>query len=232
MSYVVYGFNPPHRQWEGILALDIWYQMLYHAIDEKYPFNYDYIDRNPMQKLKVEDDGGRKYVEYFGRRVYKDALPPTIVWNDSENGVDADENHAYIWDKGVWDALSGSALDIRENRSDCVTPRGVLRKIYGIVMNAGSTIDYNIHRPTGGWDDIPDGHVNPVPVEERDFDWFHQRDKVYSDRSKSAFTKYANLHLGLAYELMSARDYHFLVEHKNEPSAPEPESGEYLKNLL
>lgn len=29
MSYVVYGFKPPHREWEGILALDIWYQMLY-----------------------------------------------------------------------------------------------------------------------------------------------------------------------------------------------------------
>lgn len=177
-----------------------------------------------MQKLKVNDDGGgRKYVEYFGNRVYRDNPPPAIIWNDSENGVDVDENYAYIWDKDVWEALSGSALDIRENRSDCVTPRGVLKKIYGIVMTAGSTIDYKIHRPTGGWDED-----NPVPVEERDFDWFHQRGKVYSDRSKSDFTKYANLHLGLAYELMSAKDYHFLAE----PSASEPESGEYLKNLL
>jgi hypothetical protein len=25
MSHVFYGLKHPHRQWEGILALDIWY---------------------------------------------------------------------------------------------------------------------------------------------------------------------------------------------------------------
>ena len=29
MSHEVYGFKHPHAQWEGILALDIWYQLLY-----------------------------------------------------------------------------------------------------------------------------------------------------------------------------------------------------------
>jgi hypothetical protein len=30
MSHEIYGFKHPHAEWEGILALDIWYQMLYH----------------------------------------------------------------------------------------------------------------------------------------------------------------------------------------------------------
>ena len=226
MSYLVYGFKQPHEEWEGILALDIWYQMLYHAIDEKYPFNCDYIDRNPMQKLKVEDDGdGRKYVEYFGNRVYRDEPSTSIIWYDSENGVDFDGNYAYIWDFDVWNGVSGVARKIHDSRSDYVTPRGALKKIYGIVMNAGSTIDHMIHKPTGGWND------NPVPMDERDFDWFFQPGKVYSDKDKSQFTKYTNLHLGRAYEVMSARDYYFMVEYQNE-NAPEPESGMYEKNLL
>jgi len=33
MSHEMYGFKHPHRQWEGILALDIWYQLLYKTVD-------------------------------------------------------------------------------------------------------------------------------------------------------------------------------------------------------
>ena len=159
MSYLVYGFKQPHEEWEGILALDIWYQMLYHAIDEQYPFKYDYVDRNPMQKLKVRTDGSGKYVEYFGKKVYKSNLGSGLIWYDSENGVGVDENYAYIWDFNAWNAVSGAASEIRSNRSECVTPRGVLKKIYGIVMDSDST-NYIINRPTGGWDDN-----NRVPVE-------------------------------------------------------------------
>jgi hypothetical protein len=37
--------------------------------------------------------------------------------------------------------------------------------------------------------------------------WFYQKGKVYSDSSKSTFSKYANLHLGRAYELITPREY-------------------------
>ena len=42
---------------------------------------------------------------------------------------------------------------------------------------------------------------------EDDYPWFEQKGKVYVDPSMSKFTKYANLHLGRAYEVMSAKDY-------------------------
>lgn len=38
MSHEIYGFKYPHSEWEGMLALDIWYQMLYKEIDAQYPF--------------------------------------------------------------------------------------------------------------------------------------------------------------------------------------------------
>ena len=50
MSHAVYGFKHPHTQWEGILALDIWYQLLYKEIDEQYPFNDKYMNMNPHKK--------------------------------------------------------------------------------------------------------------------------------------------------------------------------------------
>ena len=53
MSHEIYGFKHPHSEWEGILALDIWYQMLYHQIDEAYPFNDRLMNMNPMTKKKI-----------------------------------------------------------------------------------------------------------------------------------------------------------------------------------
>ena len=50
MCHVAYGFNHPHRQWEGILALDIWYQMLYKEIDAQYAFDESKFDMNPMAR--------------------------------------------------------------------------------------------------------------------------------------------------------------------------------------
>ena len=55
-----------------------------------------------------------------------------------------------------------------------------------------------------------------------DFEWFYQRGKVYSDREKSRFTKYVNLHLGRAYEVMSPKDY-------CELSGVEQEGGTWIK---
>ena len=53
MSHEIYGFKHPHSEWEGILALDIWYQMLYNEIDAKYPFNEEYFDMNPMVRKPI-----------------------------------------------------------------------------------------------------------------------------------------------------------------------------------
>lgn len=46
MSHVFYGFKSPHHQWEGILALDIWYQMLYMKIDSQMNSSSDNIRSN------------------------------------------------------------------------------------------------------------------------------------------------------------------------------------------
>lgn len=40
--------------------------MLYLAVDAAYPFNDDYLDRNPMVKLPVESVDGTYEVNYFG----------------------------------------------------------------------------------------------------------------------------------------------------------------------
>lgn len=39
MSHEFYGFKAPHTQAEGIIALDIWYNLLYKNIDRRYGFN-------------------------------------------------------------------------------------------------------------------------------------------------------------------------------------------------
>lgn len=132
----------------------------------------------------------------------------------------------------MFDTYDENANAIADKRAECVTPRGVLKKIHNIITRyAQPTIPYEIHMPTGGWDGKPDGYVNPIPWDERDFDWFFQPGKVYSDKSKSLFTKYANLHLGRAYELMSARDYYWDVFHRGETDVSEPASGKYQKPL-
>ena len=58
MSHEVYGFKHPHAQWEGILALDIWYQLLYRNIDAQYPFDEDYMNMNPMSEDGETWDAG------------------------------------------------------------------------------------------------------------------------------------------------------------------------------
>lgn len=93
MSHVIYGFQHPHRQWEGILALDIWYNLLYREIDAKYPFDEAIFNRNPM----------------------------TVDGND------------YSWDESLFKKIVENAKGIRDRRKECVTPRGVLKKIYTIV---------------------------------------------------------------------------------------------------
>ena len=94
--------------------------------------------------------------------------------------------------------------EIREQRSQCVTPRGVLAKIWNIVKNG-----------------VPSSMVCRCG-EDGEFDWFRQQGKVYSDSSKSDFSKYVNLHLGRAYDVMSAKDYCELTDSS-------PEEDKYVK---
>ena len=148
MCHEIYGFKPPHHEWEGILALDIWYNLLYKNIDAEYPFDETKLNMNPM---KVE-------------------------------------NGEYIWDNALWEDFKYTASKIASRRRDCVTPRGVLGKIHAIV---NQTLQ-------------KDAITQQV---DGDFPWFMQQGKVYSDASKSTFSKYVNLHLGRAYEAMSAREY-------------------------
>ena len=194
MSCIAYGFKQPHAQWEGILALDIWYQLLYLAIDAQYPFKDEYVDRNPMSKLKVKEDDLGKYVDYLGRKIYKQSHGNGIVWYDSENGVDSGDGYAWIWDKSIWDDISNSAASIRSSRSSNVTPRGVLGKIYGIVQSMRGKKSIVC--------DCSDG----------DFGWFFQKGNNYVGDGKSDFTKHVNLHLGRAYEVMSPQDYKEFID--------------------
>lgn len=53
MSHIIYGFKFPHYEWEGIIALDIWYNLLYRQIDDKYPFDETCLNMNPMSRHKV-----------------------------------------------------------------------------------------------------------------------------------------------------------------------------------
>ena len=55
---------------------------------------------------------------------------------------------------------------------------------------------------------------------------------MYSDKEKSPFTKYTNLHLGRAYEVMSPKDYWNKVLHRGEQNPVQPEEGQYVKDLL
>ena len=93
MCHEIYGFQPPHHEWEGILALDVWYNMLYRNIDAEYPFDETKLNMNPMQVV----DG------------------------------------RHVWDNALWEEFKHNASKIATRRGDCVTPRGVLGKIYAIV---------------------------------------------------------------------------------------------------
>ena len=165
MCHEIYGFKPPHHEWEGVLALDIWYNLLYKNIDAEYPFDETKLNMNPM---KVE-------------------------------------NGEYIWDNALWEDFKYTASKIASRRRDCVTPRGVLGKIHAIV---NQTLQ-------------KDAITQQV---DGDFPWFMQQGKVYSDASKSTFSKYVNLHLGRAYEAMSAREYCELMGNA-------PENGPWEKPM-
>jgi hypothetical protein len=104
MSHEIYGFKHPHVQWEGILALDIWYQMLYNEIDGAYPFDEGLLNMNPMARKKIKTSGGNKYVEYdesvtnASKKLYQNNLGAGIQWIEDESAP----GYAYIWDSNLW----------------------------------------------------------------------------------------------------------------------------------
>lgn len=199
MSHEFYGFKTPHKQYEGILALDIWYQLLYMNIDAPYVtsqmFNEEYLDRNPMVKLPVHNG----VVTYLGQDI--DVSNPNVFTEGVEDGF------ALYWDENLWNEFNTSAHNINDRRNEYVLPRGVLEKIYDIVNN-----------PPDKETICADG-----------FKWFYQKGKVYSDSSKSMFTKYTNLHLGRAYDVMSPKEFYSDIAKKC--YGEETASTYYVNNL-
>ena len=113
--------------------------------------------------------------------------------------------YVHIWDESMWKKYDRNANEIAEQRRSCVLPRGVLGKIWTLVSNGVPTNEVLAHGEDG-----------------KDFPWFKQANKEYGDQAKGVFSKYANLHIGRAYEVMSARDYHFLTGN-------EQVDGKYVK---
>ena len=210
MCHEIYGFKHPHHRWEGILALDIWYNLLYKSIDAKYPFDVKYFNMNPMSRKQVfTDESGREYVESddvenaTNGRIYKDSLPSaTLEWIDDETIGDGvpDEmgnlvKYAFIWNDVLWQEYNDNCLAIANTRKDCVLPRGVLTKMNDIVRRFVSLAE-----------------VTHKADSDNDYDWFYQPGKVYQESHRSVYTKYTNLHLGCAYDVMSAFEYHELTD--------------------
>lgn len=258
MSHEFYGFKIPHHEWEGMLALDIWYQMLYKEIDAQYAFDDNYLNMNPMAKKVVMDDGDGQgqYVEFEGLgKVYKNNMPDHLEWislydeedtdgldvvsnarpirdlivsDGSDNADDVpagtisltnddfltwpmvsgdgkydvvrainDENteteYALIWNAGLAATYKGNSRKITNQRRGCVSPREVLNKIWEL-LNSRIPVDSITETEDDG-----------------DFPWFKQTGKVYTE-DKATFTKYVNLHLGRAYEVMSSADYNELFK--------------------
>lgn len=198
MSHEIYGFKHPHHQWEGILALDFFYNLLYKEIDAKYPFDDRYMNMNPMQRRKAFESFPNKYVEMDnGRKLYL-MSDYTVKWESETNVVpnlewmedETDEKYVYIWDSDIWKAYYDNSKSITETRRECTTPRGVLGKLYRIVRGFEYKKDYYLAKTDG------------------DYGWFAQPGKIYTHwDERSLFTKYVNLHLGRAYDVMTGKEY-------------------------
>ena len=95
------------------------------------------------------------------------------------NGVD--DGYALLWNDNVFKKIDSNARKINSDRKWHVLPRGVLCKIHSIVNNQ-----------------VP---INEITDDSSgDFEWFKQSGKVYSDSSKSRYTKYpSETHLPLTY---------------------------------
>lgn len=112
MSHEIYGFKHPHAQWEGILALDIFYNLLYREIDAKYPFDDRFMNMNPMQRRPlvrattnyvVMDDGRRLLLKSGGSCAWNVDGATTEPANGFEWMLDeTSDEFVYIWDSNLW----------------------------------------------------------------------------------------------------------------------------------
>jgi hypothetical protein len=206
MSHEIYGFKHPHCQWEGILALDIFYNLLYKEIDAKYPFNERYFEMNPMQRRTlckadninyvVMDDGRNLFLQSDHTCEWEgmDTKDENLEWMEDETS----DEFVYIWDSTLWAEYYNNSQKIADTRKECTTPRGVLAKVYHIVKG----LEYK-------WE----SYFNQRDGEEQDYKWFEQKGKIYTHwDDKSLFTKYVNLHLGMAYDVMTGKEYCELAE--------------------
>lgn len=203
MSHEIYGFKHPHCQWEGILALDVWYNLLYREIDAKYPFNDNYLNMNPMQRRKRCDSLPDPYVLMDNDRKLFLLPNKTCKWEDAttpDDGLEwmedeTSDEFVYIWDSNLWVEYYNNSQKITDTRKECTTPRGVLAKVYRIVKG----LEYK-------WET----YLAQLDSDE-DYMWFKQPGKVYSHWDKwdesNKYTKYVNLHLGRAYDVMSGKEY-------------------------
>lgn len=154
MSHEIYGFKHPHHQWEGILALDFFYNLLYREIDAKYPFDDQYMNMNPMQRRKVFGSLPNRYVEMEnGRKLYlvsdytvkwesETTVVPNLEWMPDET----DSNYVYIWDSNIWQAYYDNSKSITDVRRECTTPRGVLEKLQRMVRDFEYKKNYYLTR--------------------------------------------------------------------------------------
>jgi hypothetical protein len=134
----------------------------------------------------------------------------TCAWdNNGETAIVADglewmpdetsSEFVYIWDSNLWEEYYDNSQKITETRKECTTPRGVLEKIYRIVKGLEYKWNsYLIQRDS-----------------DQDYMWFKQPGKVYSHWDKwdesNKYTKYVNLHLRRAYEVMTGKEYYELT---------------------
>ena len=152
---------------------------------------------NPMARKKIKTSGGRKYVEYdesgtnSSKKLFQNNPGAGIQWIEDESAP----GYAYIWDSNLWDRYNEKSADILAKRDECVTPRGVLRKIWKIVNE---------------WSFGPK-KADIADMSGGDFPWFKQKGNVYHHADGFAYSKYPNLHLGRAYEVMTSKEYYELT---------------------
>lgn len=108
------------------------------------------------------------------------------------------DGYALIWDNDLWNTFNNNANEINNNRGEYVRPSNVLAKMFNIVYGKKYIKE------------------NVISQDDGDFKWFKQRNMVYSDSSKSICSKYANLHLGFAYDVMKPIEYCELVDATND----------------
>lgn len=213
MSHEIYGFKHPHCRWEGILALDVWYNLLYREIDAKYPFDERHLNLNPMQRRKYNgsgsvtmDDGKVLNLRSGGtcRWAGDSEDAPGLEWMTDETSTE----YIYIWDANLWKDYYGNSEKITKTRKECTTPRGVLEKVQRIVRELEYKWQYY-----AGMLKIEGTSKYYNRDSDNDYEWFKQPGKIYTHwESMSQFTKYVNLHLGTAYDVMTGKEYCELTE--------------------